>query len=103
MKQLTQVATTAAILAITLSGFAGKAFAETTQSATTTTTCTTGAYGQNNCYSVTNQNVNTQVLGTTVTHKPVNAGLDLHTTSVAVTTLVTSATGAVITLKKLRQ
>ena len=67
--------------------------------------CTTGAYGQsNNCYAITNQSIN-QVMGTTTErqnlyHPTVGASVDGNTFAAGVITMITTAGGAIITLKK---
>ncbi len=73
------------------------------QNATVTQNCTTGAYGQNNCYTTVTNNA-TQVTTPVVTrtgrvHAVQNTGVDQNTLIAAAATIVTSAGGAIITLK----
>jgi hypothetical protein len=73
------------------------------QNATVTQNCTTGAYGQNNCYTTVTNNatqVTTPVVNRTGrVHTVENTGLDQNTMIAAVATLVTTAGGAIVTLK----
>lgn len=109
MKNFAKIALTASFIVAGLV-VARPAFAETTTTQTvngtnvnnssTTIICNTGAYGTNNCHSTTNQTI-TQVLGREhLFHKPTKTGSDMATTAGVVATMITTASGAVVTYKK---
>jgi hypothetical protein len=109
MKKISRLAITAAVLTALTVLFSKPVMAQeqnATNNSNVTVTCTSGNYGQsNNCYATTNQtiNQNMNVLGATdrrgAGHTPVNTGMDTTTSVAAVITLMSTAAGAVVTLK----
>ena len=107
MKKFAKILLVIGVVAACLTFYATEAKADTTQNNTTTINCTTGSYGQNTCYSTNNQTSST-VLGTTTVSPSrsftytnlANSGMDPQTTVIAITTLVTTAGGAILSIKK---
>lgn len=105
MKNISKAVMTFALLAGLFMAYAAPANAQqATQNNTVNVNCSTGAYGQSvNCpvttNQVINQNVNTQRRNLFHDTTRVNTGLDTTTVTASVVTLVTTAGGALITLK----
>lgn len=104
MKTLSKLVIALMITAGLLVVYSKEANAQQTinQNATVTQNCTTGAYGQNNCYTTVNQTaVQNQpvVTRTGRVHAVQNTGVDQNTLMAAAATIVTSAGGAIVTLK----
>jgi hypothetical protein len=105
MKNFVKTLMTAVVLAALAVVFASPAHAQSaTQNNSVTVNCSTGAYGQGvNCPVTTNQSItqNVNLHRQNLYHdvSKVNTGMDSNTFTATVVTLITTTSGAVITLK----
>ncbi len=114
MKNISKLAVALSLSGVMFAAVTLPASADTTQTQTSTINCTAGAYGQNStCTTSTSQNqtVPTNVLGQTIVYNrqgvPTTTPLaptavDPTILTAGIATIVTTAGGAILTLKKKR-